>query len=146
MADKIEKFRDEYAFLSNFFPSTIRYNGKTWKTVEHAYAAAKTFDENQQEMIRNTTNVAQAKRLGRSVTLRKDWDDVKLSIMEELLVLKFSNPLLRPMLLATGDAELIEGNNWNDYFWGVCRGKGQNHLGKLLMKIRNNIREETTKE
>ena len=77
-----------------------------------------------------------AKRLGR-VELRSDWEEVKIEVMREVLRCKFSqNPDLKAKLIATGDAELIEGNNWNDRFWGVCRGVGQNHLGRLLMELR----------
>lgn len=137
---KITTFRDENYFLSNFYPSTIRWDGKLWKTVEHAYAANKTENKDQQELIRCAPTPAIAKKLGRSVILRKDWSIVKIDIMENLLELKFSNPLLRPMLINTGDAELIENNNWNDKFWGVYKGEGENNLGKLLMKIRKRIR------
>jgi ribA/ribD-fused uncharacterized protein len=79
----------------------------------------------------------QSKKLGKRVELRPDWEDVKIDIMRQVLKSKFTqNPELKAQLIATGDAELIEGNNWNDRFWGVCRGKGQNHLGKLLMEVR----------
>ena len=79
----------------------------------------------------------QAKRLGKRVELRPDWEDVKIDIMRQVLKSKFTqNPELKAKLIATGDAELIEGNNWNDRFWGVCNGKGQNHLGRLLMELR----------
>ena len=79
----------------------------------------------------------QAKRLGRRVELRSDWETVKIEIMRQVLKSKFThNPELREKLIATGNTELIEGNNWNDRFWGVCRGVGKNHLGKLLMEIR----------
>ena len=62
---------------------------------------------------------------------------MKIDIMRQVLKSKFTqNPELKAKLIATGDAELIEGNNWNDRFWGVCRGVGQNHLGKLLMEVR----------
>ena len=83
----------------------------------------------------------QAKKYGKTVELRKDWEDVKLSIMEEIIREKFIyDPDLVKMLLDTGDKELIEGNNWNDTFWGMCRGKGENHLGKILMKLREELR------
>ena len=76
-------------------------------------------------------------RLGRRIELRPDWEEVKIEIMRQVLKSKFThNPELREKLIATGNTELIEGNNWNDRFWGVCRGVGKNHLGKLLMEIR----------
>lgn len=139
--EPITSFRDDYYFLSNFYPSTIRWQGKLWKTVEHAYAAAKTLDEDQRELIRKASTPAMAKKLGRAVTLRENWDEVRLTVMEELLELKFSNPFLKPLLIQTGDRELIEGNNWNDKFWGVFRGEGENNLGRLLMELRQRIRE-----
>lgn len=138
---KIVSFRNEYSFLSNFYKSTIRYNGKLYKTVEHAYQATKTLDESQQEMIRNAATPAEAKKLGRIVTLRLDWDQIKDTVMQELISLKFDNVLIVDMLLNTGDKTLIEGNNWNDCYWGVCRGVGLNKLGIILMEERTKRRE-----
>lgn len=135
----IDRFINENAFLSNFFPSTFRWKGQLWKTVEHAYAASKTLDSKQFEMIRNASTPAKAKSLGRSVIIREDWDDVKISVMEELLELKFENPFLRAELLKTGARPLIETNHWNDTFWGICKGKGENNLGRLLMELRTKI-------
>lgn len=79
----------------------------------------------------------QAKRRGYRVKLRDDWELVKLGIMEDLVRQKFNEKTLGDMLLATGDAELVEGNDWGDKFWGVCDGEGQNMLGKILMKVRS---------
>jgi ribA/ribD-fused uncharacterized protein len=72
--------------------------------------------------------------------MRDDWNDIKIDVMRDLLQEKFSDDDLRELLLATGDAELIEGNTWNDYFWGVCLGEGQNWLGKLLMEVRKELK------
>lgn len=135
----IDRFVGEFAFLSNFYPSTIYVDGKQYKTVEHAYQAAKTHDALAKETIRCAPTPGEAKRLGQLVIFRDDWDNVKISIMRELIALKFENPFLRPMLAATDPAELIEGNKWNDTFWGVCRGVGHNWLGKLLMQQRKQI-------
>jgi len=60
--------------------------------------------------------------------------------MTDLVRQKFSNPQLAKQLLDTKDFELIEGNTWGDTFWGVCSGKGQNNLGKILMQIRNELK------
>jgi ribA/ribD-fused uncharacterized protein len=144
MARQIERFINEYAFLSNFHLATVRWDGKLWKSVEHAYQAAKTLDEEQREMIRATRTPGEAKRLGQAVNIRPDWDNVKLDIMRELIHEKFMNPFLRHRLLETGDAELIEMNFWNDKFWGICRGEGKNHLGRILMDERDSIKEEIT--
>ena len=85
---------------------------------------------------------AEAKRFGRRVRLRLDWEQVKLDIMRQLVADKFArSDELRRRLLATGDAELVEGNAWNDTFWGVCRGRGQNHLGRILMEVRDGLRD-----
>lgn len=134
----IDKFDGEHAFLSNFHPSPIRVQGIWFPTVEHAFQAAKTLDPTERDAIARATTPGRAKRLGRQVTLRPQWDDVKIGVMEDLLRRKFDGvgPLWT-QLLATSPAELIEGNTWGDIFWGVCQGKGQNHLGKLLMKIRD---------
>lgn len=142
MREKIERFTDEFAFLSNFYPSTISHEGKLWPTVEHAYAAEKTFDAEEKERIRKAETPGRAKSMGRAASLRPDWDSIKVDVMRKLVKEKFRNPILREMLLATGDAELIEGNNWNDTFFGVCRGQGQNWLGRILEEVRDEIRAE----
>jgi N-glycosidase YbiA len=128
-----------YAFLSNFHPSTIVLDGKPYKTVEHAYQAHKTLDEGSRELIRNSPDPAQAKKLGRGVTVRPDWDAVKVDLMREFIRKKFESPFLAHMLLETGDSDLVYGNTWNDKFWGVCRGVGQNWLGKILMEVRSEL-------
>lgn len=142
--DTIERFVDEFAFLSNFFPSTIFVDGVKYPTVEHAYQAHKTLNHEERQVIRETKTPGKAKQLGRSVTLREDWDDVKIDVMRTLIRLKFENPLLRELLICTNDAKLIEKNYWNDRFWGfcICRGEGQNWLGKILEEVREEIRLE----
>lgn len=85
-----------------------------------------------------------AKRLGRQVQLRSDWQEVKLSIMEEIVRIKFTeNEQLKKLLLMTGDAEIAEGNTWGDTYWGVDirMGEGENNLGKILMKVRSELKE-----
>lgn len=137
----IDSFRGSYRFLSNFYPSTITYENVVYPTVEHAYQAAKALDAETKESIRVAPTAAIAKKLGQSCKLIGDWEDLKIVIMRELLFLKFALPSLRASLLETGDADLIEGNTWGDTFWGVCRGRGQNWLGKLLMEVRAEISE-----
>ena len=139
---QITAFRGRYSFLSNFHPSPVRIGAFTAPTVEHAYQALKTLSEEEVKWVLEAETPAGAKRRGRRVTLRPDWQAVQLAGMEQALRLKFApGSELAGMLLATGDAELIEGNYWNDRFWGVCRGEGLNHLGRLLMKIRRELRE-----
>jgi ribA/ribD-fused uncharacterized protein len=135
----INSFSGEHAFLSNFYPSKIYPNDIEYSTVEHAFQSAKTDDILAKELIRNAATPGEAKRLGRKVKLRENWNVIKLSVMLDLLRLKFSIPELKEKLLSTGDEELIEGNYWNDTFWGVCNGVGENHLGELLMKVRKEI-------
>lgn len=138
----IGSFAGPYRFLSNFWSSAVVMDGHSYRTVEHAFQAAKTTDEDARRRIRNEHDAAAAKRKGRSVHLREDWEEVKLDVMEGLLRQKFGTEPLKSKLLKTGKATLIEGNWWGDKYWGVCDGKGENHLGKLLMKIREELRIE----
>lgn len=141
----ISNFHGDNFFLSNFFSSPVVFNNETYPTVEHAFQAAKTLDGAQRRSIQAAETPAQAKQLGRKVTLRSDWEQAKLTIMLELLKQKFSRPDLREQLLGTGDAELIEGNTWGDRVWGCVfvdgQWVGQNHLGKLLMRVREEYKE-----
>lgn len=138
----IGTFDGEYAFLSNFYPSSITDEDYiTYPTVEHYFQAMKTLDTGVRFYIAIQATPGQAKRLGRRLDLRPDWEFIKDSIMEKALRMKFSNPKLRKALLNTGDEYLEEGNTWGDQYWGVCNGVGKNKLGKLLMKIRQEIKE-----
>jgi ribA/ribD-fused uncharacterized protein len=135
----INRFCDEMGFLSNFYPSPIEVCDTLFPTVEHAYQWFKTTNPMYRELILNARLPGMAKRLGKEAPLRKNWDSLKLSVMRDLVTLKFSDPEFAGFLICTGDAELIEGNYWGDEFWGQCNGIGANHLGKILMKIRDNI-------
>src|SRR3990167_10206859 len=141
MSSIIDSFRDEHAFLSNFFPSALVVDGELYQTVEHAFQAAKTDDLNLKSQIRAAGSAREAKRLGRSVPLIQGWDEKRLDIMEGLVKQKFSDHLdLKLRLLLTGDKELVEGNTWNDRFWGKTKdGNGENHLGKILMNVRSDL-------
>ena len=158
MENAIHSFTGEYRFLSNFYPSPIivpivysGYNHKDevalriqhieFPTVEHAYVATKTMDPNLQLEISKVKKSGEVKKLGRKINLRSDWDEVKLSIMNMLVRKKFiSDWNLTYKLISTEDKELIEGNTWGDTYWGVCRGEGENNLGKILMKVREELR------
>lgn len=132
-------------FLSNFYSCSVTYEGITYPTTEHAYQAAKSLDEDIRMLIMRSPRAADAKKMGGSITLRSDWSEVKIPIMEELLLAKFSaGSNLEQRLWKTADAPLIEGNYWHDKFWGQCfchrhNWEGENHLGVLLMEIRSNI-------
>ena len=137
---KIDKFDGtEYGFLSNFYSSPIEYKGIKYPTVEHMFQALKSLNPMERMEIAAAATPGKAKRLGRRVSLRSDWEEIKIDVMRTALQLKFSDPILRKKLIATGDAELIEGNTWNDTFWGVCNGVGKNMLGTLLMEIRDSL-------
>jgi hypothetical protein len=138
----IDSFKGDFAFLSNFWPirGGIRGYGDDaliYPTAEAAFQAAKTHDASERQAVRDARTPTIAKRLGRKVALRADWETIKLSIMAELVRRKFApGSELAGWLAATGDTHLVEGNNWNDRYWGVCRGTGLNHLGTILMAAR----------
>lgn len=136
----IDNFSGDFAFLSNFYYTQVWYEDISYCTSEHAFQAAKSTDRADRMSVRNSGGAAQAKRRGREIKMRTDWDEVKVGIMEDILRIKFTRPELNEMLLLTDDYELVEGNHWNDTFWGVCKGVGENHLGKLLMKIRDDVK------
>lgn len=142
----IEKFTGQYAFLSNFYASPITYEGIIYPTVEHAFQAAKTDDPEIRKIIAAKAKPGQAKYAGGRRGIIKDfdfnaWEAKKVAVMEACVRAKFQHPELRAQLKDTGDQELQEGNHWNDTFWGVSlkTGKGKNHLGRILMKIRDEI-------
>lgn len=144
--DRIDNFglTNEWSILSNFHSAVVTLDGVHYPTVEHAYQAAKTLDPKWREKVRACQYPGQAKRVGRTVPLRPDWEDIKVDVMRELLAQKFTTRNgFGAALLSTGDAELVEGNTWNDRFWGVCNGEGLNMLGILLMARRSELQEET---
>lgn len=145
IVEKITSFDGEFAFLSNIYPSEFIDKGISFPTVEHYFQAMKSDSAFDCLKIAAAASPGQAKRLGRHCLLRKDWEDVKNSIMEQGLRLKFEDPELRQKLIDTHPAELVEGNWWGDTCWGVCNGVGENRLGKLLMKLRDEYRAEQEK-
>lgn len=152
--NEINCFEGDFFFLSNFYASEISTEwGLKAPTVEHAFQAAKSTDKNIAQRILLAETPGHAKRIGRTIPLRKDWEEVKIDIMKHYIRLKFQNPELRKQLINTYPATLVEGNWWHDNCWGSCScGKcankfGQNHLGKILMEIRKEcIEEEYEKE
>lgn len=144
MTEPIKYFSGEYRWLSNFWSCFVVLDGKTYPSTENAFQAAKTLDEQLRAPFREYFP-GKAKKEGRMLKLRPDWESVKLSVMEDLNRQKFTkNAELFEKLLATGDVELIEGNDWRDTYWGVDdRLGGQNNLGKLLMRIRAELRIAT---
>jgi ribA/ribD-fused uncharacterized protein len=132
----IGPFSGTFRFLSNFFPSPVEFEGLTYPTVEHAFQAAKTLNRAERERMRQLASPGEAKRAGRRLTLRPDWEEIKLALMEQLVRQKFADAALRARLLKTWPRPLVEENTWGDQFWGRCRGVGENHLGCILMRIR----------
>ena len=142
MMDVIEKFRGDYFFLSNFAPCRVTYEGETYPTVEHAFQAAKTLNPQERKIFRHVAEPAEAKKWGKTVTLRPNWESIKTEIMYELVKQKFNNPMYKKKLMATGSSTLLEGNNHKDTFWGVYKGTGDNMLGKILMRVRDELKGE----
>lgn len=139
----IKQFSGRHAFLSNFHPSPIEFEGIEFPTVEHAFQAAKSSDPEIRREIAALPTPGKAKRAGRKVKDfdRVSWEAKKVEVMRQLVRLKFEIPELRELLVATGDEQIQEGNSWNDTFWGVSlkTGKGQNHLGRIIEEIRAEI-------
>jgi len=156
MADEITAFRGEYQFLSNFAyspfhaPFYLRSSGLYYfKTVEHFFQASKAQKFEDANKIRLASSARTAKTLGRGIELIDSWDSHRIPAMLAGLRAKFTqNNSLLEKLLATGDAKLVEGNNWNDRYWGMVQLNGanglvwvgENHLGKLLMQVREELR------
>ncbi len=141
MSEAIQSFRGEYGFLSNMYQAFFEWDGRTYQCSEAAFQSAKTMDPQERDAF-GAMNGVTAKRSGRRVKLRPDWERVKLAVMEEVVRAKFSqNPELLKKLIATGDRELVEGNRWHDAYWGVdlASGEGENHLGRILMKLRSEL-------
>lgn len=138
--DSITSFTGPNSFLSNFHPCDVVFEGKIYKSAEHAYVAAKTLDLEVRNYIASLQSPGQAKRAGRTIELREGWDDIKVHVMRSILESKFSDYYLRERLDATRGYLLVEGNTWGDRFWGQCPiGVGRNELGKLLMAIRDDV-------
>lgn len=135
----ITSFSGKYRFLSNFWPCLVTLDGVTYHSVEHAYQAAKTLDSSERETIACLLTAGEAKRYARNISLRSDWNDVRVDVMTSLCTQKFAVDPLRQQLLDTGTRRLIEGNTWGDRFWGVHNGTGTNQLGLILMKIRSEL-------
>jgi len=141
MNPTVTMFEGPYEFLSNFHRCAITFDGVEYPSLEHAFQAAKTENKAEREDVRQAPGPGAAKRRGQKVTLRADWETIKIGVMKDLVRQKFTRHAgLKAELLKTENAELVEGNVWKDTFWGVCGGVGLNHLGRLLMEIREEIR------
>ncbi len=150
---RIESFSGQYRFLSNFYPAQVTYEGITYPSTENAFQAAKMPDLSLRKQF-VAVDPKTAKAMGRAWKCRSDWDSARNGVMLDLLRIKFSGSPFRGRLIATEGAELIEGNWWHDQYWGVCNcaingtcarkgGVGENHLGKLLMQVRAELRSKS---
>lgn len=144
----ISSFKGNYGFLSNFFPSPLSFEGRTYRSLEHAFQAAKTVDPVKRRLIAEATSSLQAKQLGRLLNpLRPHWDTLRVFVMYDLVSAKFlGDNKLYTSLGRTNNSLLIEGNDWHDDFWGNCTCEkhanvpGQNWLGRTLMVVREELR------
>lgn len=141
---KICSFTGKYAFLSNFYPCMVVYDGMKYPSAEHAFQAAKSLDIDQRIGMAVCPTPGDAKHFGRRLHLREDWEEVKVSVMLAVVRDKFirndADEDIRELLLATGDAYLEEGNTHGDCFWGAVKGEGRNELGKILMQVRDELK------
>ena len=138
----IKEFKNQYFFLSNFYEYPIYYNKLVFCNAEAAFQAQKVINEKDQYKFINL-NASQARKLGKTVQLRKDWEEIKDNVMYEIVKRKFTiNKELQQKLLETKEKKLVEGNWWHDTYWGVDSktGIGQNKLGKILMKVREEVK------
>lgn len=138
----IKEFKNQYFFLSNFYECPVYYNKLVFCNAEAAFQAQKVIDEKEQYKFINL-NASQARKLGKTIVLREDWEEVKDNIMYEIVKRKFTiNKELQQKLIDTKDEELVEGNWWHDTYWGVDSktGIGKNKLGKILMKVREEVK------
>jgi len=141
MSNVIDSFSSQYRFLSNFWLAPVTYEGITYPSSEHAYQAAKSLNKDIREAFSEINSPGEIKRLGQTITIRPDWEDVKINVMRDIVTAKFEqNEDLMRLLMETKGYHLIEGNTWGDRFWGESPvGNGRNELGKILMAIRDDI-------
>jgi ribA/ribD-fused uncharacterized protein len=139
----IVSFDGEESWLSNFYDSPIEYRGRTYLSVEHAYHSEKSSDESWKQICSDwSNNAGKIKRLSRDIVIVSDWDSIKKDVMWSLLNSKYNLDIFKDRLLNTNDMIIREGNRWGDFFWGTSLDgtKGNNELGKMIMKIRTNLK------
>lgn len=140
MSKVINSFSGENFFLSNFYDAPVEYDGIVYQNSEAAFQAQKCGDKADRQKFAYL-NPSEAKHMGRKIPLRKDWEQVKVALMREIVQAKFEqNPKLRELLINTADAYLEEGNTWGDRTWGTVNGIGANKLGKILMEVRDMLK------
>jgi ribA/ribD-fused uncharacterized protein len=144
--EAITVFDGEFAFLSNFFPCQIIFEGRVFQSSEHLFMSFKQESEEWKDICASSKfTPGQIKRKARKVELRSDWEEIKVDCMRKAVMAKFSQSIdLKEKLLATSERELIEGTTWGDKVWGIClkTGEGENKLGKILMEVRTILSKE----
>mgnify|MGYP002128319120 CR=1 FL=1 len=135
----IHGFSGDFRWLSNFWPVEVEMDWEVYPSVEHAYQAAKTNDHALRTHFRSLTAGGVKRAAPSGKLLRPDWNLVRVQIMDDLLRQKFSKEPFVSKLLSTGCCYIEETNHWKDTFWGVCDGRGENILGKLIMVIRADL-------
>jgi ribA/ribD-fused uncharacterized protein len=133
------QFRGDFKFLSNFHNSVIVLNGKEYPTAEHAFQSCRAAKAEDAEKIRLATNPVEAKKLGKEVRQRSNWNQINLDVMRKVVEAKFTQHLDLAKKLKAVQGEIIEENYWRDTFWGTFEGKGENNLGKILTQIRQTL-------
>lgn len=142
----IDQFRGENRFLSNFFNHRLEFKGVFYRTSEHAFQASKANSPTDMRRVQSCPTPGKAKALGRNISLRPDWEEVKDEMMLKITRIKFQDEYLKGRLIATGTQVLTEGNMWHDNYWGNCTCfecntiLGENHLGLILMRVREELR------
>lgn len=121
---EITEFRGPHSFLSNFHrgdPFYLPGWQRLMPTAEHAFQACKARYGEGADWVLEADSPQLAKSRGRQVDAHPDWELIKKRIMLKVLLAKFSDDRLRSLLVSTGDAVLIEGNDWGDTYWGAVR-------------------------
>ena len=167
----IDLFRNTYSWLSNFYFSPVKYEGVWFPCSENAFQAKKSSHLSNEEIARyigaenmvkyqlsldmknlgyyyfSKIKPSEAKKMGKTIPARPDWETIKVDVMKDIIRLKFTqSSKLKTRLLETGDEEIVEGNLWHDNFWGHCNCqkcrsiKGTNMLGKILMEVREELK------
>ena len=134
---------DDFGAFSNFARYPVRMKKKTWPTSEHYFQAQKFAGTPREDQIRKAKSPGIAARMGRdrSAKLRPDWERVKDSIMYDVVKAKFTqHDDLRELLLGTGDAKLVEHTERDAYWGDGGDGRGKNMLGRILMRVREELR------
>jgi predicted NAD-dependent protein-ADP-ribosyltransferase YbiA (DUF1768 family)/pSer/pThr/pTyr-binding forkhead associated (FHA) protein len=148
--DKIESFNGSFEFLNMDYPVKVYFEGKYYKTIFHAFQAARTPLNHLREKIVYADNFQEVFSIASTFQDPADWGKQRLRVMEQLNRDKFRRyPDLRNKLKDTGKKELINTyseSTPSNLFWGVVKGKGQNKLGMILEAIREDINSDSELE